>query len=135
MDKIYSRPRLLIPKIHISIFNKYSNNGNFKQFNDKKIMKKILRILFVLLIAFITMLKMLDAINEIVDKQCKTQAKSIATKISNEQASLVMAKYRYDDLFNVTKDTNRKCFHDKCKCNNSKWYNFGYSGENTRGNK
>lgn len=112
MDKIYSRPRLLIPKIHISIFNKNSNSWNFKEFNDKNLVKKIIRMFFVLLIASITMLKMLDAISEIVDKQCKIQAKSIATKISNEQASLVMTKYRYDDLFNVTKDEKRKCFYD-----------------------
>ena len=132
MDKIYSRPRLLIPKIKISIFKKkkfanfnkhnsyynymnynndeYSNNydnGNYEEYIHKqKIKRKILTIICIFIIAGITMLTMLKSVNEIINKQCKAQAKSIATKISNEQATAVMSKYNYDDLFNVEKDKN-----------------------------
>jgi len=66
------------------------------------------------------MIKMISAINPIIDKHCETKAKSIATKISNEQATMVMSRYKYDDLCNIIKDSNRKCFYDKCKCNNCK---------------
>ena len=114
MDKIYSRTRLVIPKLNISIFHKNGNNQN------KKGVTKILKILIILIIAIYTMTKMISGINPIMDKQCQTKAKSIATKISNEQATIVMSKYKYDDLCNVVKDSNREYYYGKCKCDNSK---------------
>lgn len=112
MDKIYSRKRLLVPKLNISIFNK-NNNSNQKN------IYKIFKIVIVMLIAIITMNKMIEAITPIMDKQCKTNAKAVATKISNEQATVVMSNYDYDDLCNIIKDNNRKYCYDKCKCNHS----------------
>lgn len=102
MDTIYSRPRIRMPKI--SIF-KYNNSEN------DKFKKKIFKIIVVLIIAIITMTKMLGSINVIVDKQCEAQAKSIATRISNEQATIIMNRYSYEDLFNIVKDSNRKCVY------------------------
>lgn len=116
MDKIYSRTRLIIPKLNISIFHKNKNNN----FQNKQIIGKILRIFIIILIAIVTMKKTIDGINPIIEKQCETAAKSIATKISNEQATLVMKRYNYDDLCNVTKDSNREYSNDKRKYNNSK---------------
>lgn len=113
MDKIYSRKRLNLAKLNISIFNK-NNNPN------KNEIYKIFKILIIIIIAIITMNKMIEAITPIMDKQCKTNAKMIATKISNEQATVVMSNYDYDDLCNIIKDSNREYFNDKCKCNNSK---------------
>lgn len=100
MDKIYSRRRLRIPKLNISIFYK---NNNMK--NNKKL-SGILKIFVILIIAVVTMFKMISGINPIIEKQCQTIAKSIATKISNEQATVVMARYKYDDLCNIVKDGN-----------------------------
>ncbi len=74
IDKIYSRPRISLP------------------------------ILIVLFIAFLVVEVTLQAIEPIIDMQCVTMAKSIATKISNEQATIVMANYKYDDLMKITKD-------------------------------
>lgn len=111
MDKIYSRPRLLLPKIKFNRFNK-SHGNRFNNYNNKnnKIKRKVSTIVVVLIIAFATVFKMLDSIDGIVDKQCETGAKSIATRISNEQATAVMTKYKYEDLFNTQKDANRECF-------------------------
>lgn len=114
MDKIYSRKRLVIPKVNISIFYKNNNSEN------KKNVLKALKILIILLIAIGTMAKMISGINPIIDKHCQTKAKSIATQISNEQATLIMSRYKYDDLCNIVKDSSRKYFNDKCKCNNCK---------------
>lgn len=114
MDKIYSRTRLIIPKLNISIFHKKNN------FQNKQIIGKIVRIFIIILIAIATMNRVIEAINPIIGKQCETAAKSIATKISNEQATLVMKRYNYDDLCNVTKDSNREYSNDKRKYNNSK---------------
>ena len=108
MDKIYSRKRLIIPKLNISIFHK-KKNSNFE--NNPKL-KKILQILIITIIAICTMSKIIEGINPIIDKQCQTKAKSIATKISNEQATIVMKRYNYDDMCNVTRDSSRKYCYD-----------------------
>lgn len=113
MDKIYSRKRLNLPRLNISIYNK-NNNCN------KNNTYKVLKILTIMFIAIITMNKMIEAITPIMNRQYRANAKMIATKISNEQATVVMSNYDYDDLCNIIKDSNRKYCYDKCKCNNSK---------------
>ena len=95
MYKIYSRPRLRLPKV-------IQNRGN----NNKKISKKIATIIIILVIAFSTMKYVLDAVSPIFDTLCESKAKSIATTISNEQAITVMKDYTYEDLFTVEKDAN-----------------------------
>lgn len=99
MDKIYSRRRLFIPKLNISIFNQNNNK-------DNKTKIKIIKITTIILIATFTFMRIIEAITPIIDKQCENIAKSIATKISNEQATIVMSRYSYDDLCNVSKDVN-----------------------------
>lgn len=88
MDKIYSRAKIKIP------------NG----INRKK--KKTIVIFIILLIAFSTIKITLDAISPIFDTLCENKAKSIATKISNEQATKVMEEHTYDELFSIEKDNN-----------------------------
>lgn len=95
MYKIYSRPRLRLPKV-------IQNRGN----NNKKISKKIATIIIILVIAFSTMKYVLDAVSPIFDTLCESKAKSIATTVSNEQAITVMKDYTYEDLFTVEKDAN-----------------------------
>lgn len=104
MDKIYSRRRIKLPKF--AFLYKKSKEPNYKN------MMKILKITCIMIIAAITANFIMQAISPIIDKQCINMAKSIATKISNEQATVVMAKYEYDDLCNITKDTNRKYSND-----------------------
>ena len=96
MDKIYSRPRIKFAKI-----KKQKNNLQF----EKK--KKIFGNIFIIgLIALITAKTIIDALTPIIDMNCSNIAKSIATKISNEQATNVMSKYKYDDLCTISKDVN-----------------------------
>lgn len=94
MSKIYSRPRIKIPKIFIS------SKGN------KEIIKKrkITKIFIIMIIAFSTVKIVLDAILPIYDTICKDKAKSIATMISNDQATDVMKEHTYDELFTLEKD-------------------------------
>lgn len=99
MDKIYSRRRLLIPKLNISIWNQNNNR-------DNKTKLKIIKISTIILIATFTFMRSMEAIRPIMDKQCQNIAKSVATQISNEQATIVMSRYNYDDLCNVSKDAN-----------------------------
>jgi len=96
MHKIYSRPRIKIPKIMVQ-------SGNRKQ-NPK--LRKIVTISIVFSIAFITAKLILGAIVPIFDTLCKNRAKSIATIVSNEQATNVMKNHTYDELFTIEKDND-----------------------------
>lgn len=94
MSKIYSRPRIRIPKIFISKRND----------KNKKNKQKIVKIFIIMVIAFSTVKIVLDAIFPIYDTICKDKAKAIATIISNEQATIVMREHKYEELFSLEKD-------------------------------
>ena len=84
MPKIYSRNKIYIPNIR---------NIKYKR-------KIILTMTFFLTIVISSKI-MLDAVNPIFDTLCENQAKSLATIISNEQATNVMGQHRYDELFTI----------------------------------
>ncbi len=96
MSKIYSRPRIRIPKIFVTDLA----NKNFKR------KQKIAKIFIIMIIAFSTVKLVLDAILPIFDTICQNRAKSIATIVSNEQATVVMREHKYDDLYTVEKDND-----------------------------
>ena len=85
IDKIYSRNRITI--------------------SNQKV-KRWLILVEIIIIAFLTVHFIILAITPIIDKQCENICKSIATKISNNEATKVMSHYQYDDLTVVTKDAN-----------------------------
>lgn len=95
MHKIYSRSRIRIPKVLINgeVLNNHKN-------------KKIAKIIIILIIAFSTVKIVLDAVYPIFDTLCEAKAKSIATIVSNEQATNVMKEHSYDELFTLEKDNN-----------------------------
>lgn len=95
MHKIYSRPRIRIPKIIINTGEKFKKEKN----------RKIGKIVIILIIAFSTVKLVLDAVLPIFDTLCEDKAKSIATIISNEEATNVMREHSYDELFTIEKDT------------------------------
>ena len=68
--------------------------------------KKITTFLMILIIAFSTVKLILDAVLPIFDTLCQNRAKSIATMVSNEQATNVMKQHTYDELFSIEKDKN-----------------------------
>lgn len=106
MDKIYSRRRILLPKFTVMYKHNSGKEPDYKKVNI------VFKFTSVIAIAIITANLIIQAISPIIDKQCINMAKSIATKISNEQATVVMSKYKYEDLCTITKDTNRKHTND-----------------------
>ena len=48
----------------------------------------------------------ISSINPIFEALCSKEAKSIATLISNEEATNVMKNYNYDDMIFIEKDSN-----------------------------
>lgn len=93
-----------IPKI--AFLHKNSKEPDYRN------ILKALKVTCIMIVALITAYIIMQAISPIIDKQCINMAKSIATKISNEQATVVMSKYKYEDLCNITKDSNRKYNND-----------------------
>lgn len=104
MHKIYSRPRIKIPKIRLSGFKDNKRSGNINNF--KKINSNKLKIIIIVTIAMFTVRTILGAIYPIFDTLCESKAKSIATIISNEEATNVMKSHSYDELFTIEKDSN-----------------------------
>lgn len=107
MDKIYSRKRFLLPKIkkkrNMLLIN-HKWDINYKNNINKYTNKKLIKIAIIIIIAIFIASKIIATINPIMDTMCVDMAKSIETKISNEQATLVMEKYKYEDISNVIKD-------------------------------
>ena len=95
-SKIYSRPRIRIPKLF------FSNNGD----KNLKRKQKIAKIFIIMVIAFSTVKIVLDSISPIFDALCEDKAKSIATIISNNEATNVMKDHTYDELFTIEKDND-----------------------------
>lgn len=95
-SKIYSRPRIRLPKIFFS-------NGGDKSLKRKQ---KIVKIFIIMVIAFSTVKIVLDAISPIFNALCEDKAKSIATIISNNEATNVMKDHTYDELFTIEKDND-----------------------------
>mgnify|MGYP001626019511 FL=1 len=90
MPKIYSRNKIRIPSLIVNIKNK----------------RKVILIMVFLTAIIVSGKIMLSAINPIFETLCEDKAKSIATMISNEQATNVMREHSYDEIFTIEKDTN-----------------------------
>ena len=93
--KIYSRGRFC--------FEKQVKN---KTVNSKVNIEKFIKVVAVLGIAIITFSIVVKSINPIINDLCTDKAKNIATIISNEEATLIMNKYTYDDLITVVRDAD-----------------------------
>lgn len=94
MHKIYSRPRLKIPKL--VVYNRHT-----KKYNSKK-----LKLVIIILIAVFTFGFVLNAVLPVFDTLCKNEALSVATLISNNKATEVMENHTYDELFSIEKDND-----------------------------
>ena len=91
MHKIYSRFRFRIQKIKRSGLPQRG---------------PLIKVTLILIIAFSTVILILNAVQPIFRKLCEEKAKSIATIASNNQATEVMKKYSYDDLFSIERDND-----------------------------
>lgn len=92
--KIYSRSRFKIFKP--------------KRYNFTKKPKDKFKIFYieVIFVAIITLLVIYKSIDPIFETICLDEAKSIATKITNDDSTKVIEKYNYNDLFSIERDEN-----------------------------
>lgn len=88
MDYIYSRKRIKVSP------------------QNKKTIRKSITFLSIIVIAVFTAIIIIGSINPIFESLCINEAKSIATIISNDEATNVMKNYNYDDMIMIEKDSN-----------------------------
>lgn len=98
-DKIYSRKRFIL---------KPNSSRNSKKVSDKssKIKKKILKFCIILIVLLLIYRLMFSYIEPIFEAMCEEKVKSIATIITNQQSTIVMNNYQYEELYTIEKDTN-----------------------------
>ena len=78
MDKIYSRTKIKLPNL----------------IKDSKKWKKILIIIILIIMIFFSIDMTMSAVNPIFETLCEDKAKSIATIVSNEQATKFINEYK-----------------------------------------
>ena len=92
---------------------KIYSRGRFKIFKPKKYnffkrprTKFKIFYIEVIIVAIITLMAIYKSIDPIFETACSDEAKSIATKITNDDSTKVIEKYNYNDLFSVERDKN-----------------------------
>ena len=95
MDKIYSRSRIKIPNINLV---------KLKKVPEKK--KRLMIAIIIVAIAILTCNIILKSFSPIYEAICRDKARSIATIISNQEATKVMKDYTYEDIVTIYKDKN-----------------------------
>lgn len=95
MDKIYSRPRIKLPKL------KFEHRGNN---NIQK--KKLRNLLIIILIMLIVMKLLFDYINPMFESLCYLRAKAIAAQIVNKKTKESIENIDYNDLITIVRDNN-----------------------------
>ncbi len=94
MSKIYSRKRFIL---------KPRNNINLKVVKFKK---KTMRIILILIVIILLLKMSFNRIEPVFKAMCEEKAKSIATIITNQQSSIIINNYKYEELYTIEKDSN-----------------------------
>ena len=93
--KIYSRNRIKIFK-----------PKRYKFYNQRKDKSNFLLFLIITMIAIITCLMFYNCLDPIFEDSALTEAKAIATRITNEESTRAIIGYTYDDLFKIEKNSD-----------------------------
>lgn len=88
MDKIYSRRKIRLPNIKIIK-------------GDKNKLRKIFFVILILIISIISGYTALKSIDPIFEGLCIAKAQGIATEITNQKSSEVLARYNYQDTVKI----------------------------------
>lgn len=94
MSKIYSRKRFIL---------KPRKNVNLKVVKFKK---KTIRFIIILIVIILLLKISFNSIEPIFKAMCDEKAKSVATIITNQQSTIVIDNYKYEELYTIEKDLN-----------------------------
>ena len=99
MDKIYSRRRFIIKPI--GRFR--GKNVNLKNI---KLARKIIKFISIILIGVYGFKIGFDYLEPVYEAMCNEKVKYTATIITNQQSTIVMNQYKYEELYTIEKDSN-----------------------------
>ena len=101
MYKIYSRKRFIL-KPHIGTRIPNMNKNNLRK------RKKVIKVLIIALLTILICKMIFNYIDPIFEAMCEDRVKSVATIITNQQSTIIMNKYQYDELYSIEKDSEGK---------------------------
>lgn len=101
--KIYSRKRFTF-----KLKNLFYNRGRPKKNDETKIKlkKRIIKFIIIAIIATLIIQMIFVYFEPVFEASCEEKVKSLATIITNQQSTIVMNKYQYDELYTIEKDSN-----------------------------
>ena len=95
VGKVYTRKRFIFAN---------KSGGNKNRFGLKMPQKIIIKILILILIITIILRITYSYVEPIFATMCEDKVKSLATIITNQQSTIVMNKYQYDELYSIERD-------------------------------
>ena len=99
-DKIYSRKRFII-KPHLYKGLPHNNESLKKR-------RKIIKISIIILVIIIIYKVITNYIDPIFETLCEDKVKSVATIVTNQQSTIIMNKYQYEELYTIEKNESGK---------------------------
>ena len=117
IGKIYSRKRFLLnPQFNSSNIkdnvkiNNSTRTSNISSIDNeskaKRYRKKIIKLIIIVIIITLLLKLIFYYFEPIFEAMCEEKVKSIATIITNQQSTIVMNKYQYEELYTIEKDSN-----------------------------
>ena len=98
ISKIYSRRR--IRKFKPRKYNWHNHKNGVKK-------SKIGLLFTICIIALVVYIVMTKSVEPVFNKICSNEARSIATKIINDESNKVLEDYTYNDLYTIQSDSSR----------------------------
>ena len=83
--------------------NKYENKYE-KEKNKSKM--QIIKLIIILAIVIAVMQMIIQYMEPVFEEMCNEKIKTLAILITNQQSTIVMNKYQYDELYTVERDAN-----------------------------
>ena len=71
---------------------------------NSKTKKRIIKILILLVLILVIAKATLNYIDPIFEAMCETKLKSVSTIITNQQSTIIMNKYQYEEMYTIEKD-------------------------------
>lgn len=87
------------PESYIKVKNKKKHLSSINK-------KKIIKVISLIIVIVLTLKMALNHLEPIFEAMCEEKVKSLATIITNQQSTIVMNKYQYEQLYTTEKDSN-----------------------------
>ncbi len=117
IGKIYSRKRFVVDlNIGSKIGREKSTRNNGNQYKNgfvnkcgkekNKLKTRIIKLIIIVIIILTLVQLIFHYMEPVFEEMCNEKIKTLAILITNQQSTIVMNKYQYDELYTVERDIN-----------------------------